>query len=164
MNGEQHTISLTIIGPVCDLGRITVKKSMREMRVLSVDEQEVLKTYLLTDMDLTKLGVYLSLFTGLRIGEVCALKWENISLNRGVLEVLRTLQRVNSGKSDRKTEITVTEPKGQCSLRDIPLPAPLVELAGRFQTAPGAYILTGCADRPMEPRTLQNRFKATPHN
>lgn len=145
--------------PVCDLGGITVKKTMHEMRVLSVEEQEILKTYLLTDMDLTKFGVYLSLFTGLRIGEVCALKWENISLKRGSLEVRHTLQRISSGKCDRRTEITISEPKSQCSIRDIPLPATLVELAGKYQAAPGAYVLTGSAERPLEPRTLQNRFK-----
>lgn len=64
---------------------------------------------MLTDMDLAKFGVYLSLFTGLRIGEVCALKWENISLSCADLEVRRTLQRVRSTDGGRKTEIVITE-------------------------------------------------------
>ena len=56
------------------------KNAKKEMRVLSLSEQNRLVTFLLTEIDPCKFGILLSLFTGLRIGELCALRWENISL------------------------------------------------------------------------------------
>lgn len=64
----------------CYLDRLTVKKTQLDMRVLSIDEQHRLCDILMRDMNLTKFGVLLCMYTGIRIGEVCALKWESISI------------------------------------------------------------------------------------
>ncbi len=63
----------------CNFNNICVHQEHKQMRVLSIEEQRKLSEFLTEDMDLSKLGVYLSLFTGIRIGELCALKWKNIS-------------------------------------------------------------------------------------
>ena len=64
----------------CNLGKLYVKKKEKEMRVFSQAEQAALIQVLVSEMDLYKFGVLLSLYTGIRVGELCALKWEDLSL------------------------------------------------------------------------------------
>lgn len=110
---------------ICNLSKLTVKKKDREMRVLNLSEQKALLNVLLHDMDLYKFGVILSLYTGIRVGELCALQWEDISLSNSILKVRKTMQRIQDTNvgATAKTKIIITEPKSQCSIRDIPLPA-----------------------------------------
>lgn len=145
----------------CNLSKLTIKKKDKEMRVLCQSEQNALIRVLITDMDLYKFGVLLSLYTGIRIGELCALQWEDLSITNSTLKVRKTMQRIqetNIGASS-KTKIIITEPKSDCSIRDIPLPSFLVEIARQFRDHPKAYILSGERGKYIEPRTMQNRFK-----
>lgn len=146
---------------ICNLERLSVKKESKEMRVLSIEEQERLKHFLLTDTDTIKFGVLLSLYTGIRIGELCALRWEHIKLAAGILEIRETLQRVQNvtDVNGGKTRIIITTPKSKCSIRDIPIPKYIQDLAAQFENLPGAYVLTGEQSCYIEPRTLQNKFK-----
>ena len=145
----------------CYLDRLTIKKPQIDMRVLSAEEQQKLLAVLLYATDLPKLGVLLCLYTGMRIGEVCALRWENIDFSEGVLSVRETLQRIQDTDDNncRKTKIVITEPKSKNSIRVIPLPVSLTDIVCQFKSAPKAYLLTGRTDKFMEPRTLQYRFE-----
>ena len=145
----------------CNLHRLSIKKKEREMRVLTLEEQQSLVRVLLTETDLYKLGVMLALYTGIRIGELCALQWENLCVSSSILKVRRTLQRIQdrSVGATMKTKIIITEPKSPCSVRDIPLPTFLAEIAQRFEATPKAYVLTGDKNKYVEPRTMQNKFK-----
>ena len=79
-------------------------------------------------MDLTKFTVLLCLYTGIRIGEACALRWEHIRLDSGILEVRETMQRIQTPQNmASKTRIIITEPKSASSNRDIPLPQFLMQ-------------------------------------
>lgn len=146
---------------ICDLRKLTVKKKDKEMRVLTQAEQSALVNVLLSDTDRYKFGVLLSLYTGIRIGELCALRWEDISIPAATLKVRRTLQRIQDTSigATSKTKVIITEPKSQCSVRDIPLPRFIVEIAGRFADHPKAFVLSGDKNRFVEPRTMQNHFK-----
>lgn len=146
---------------ICNLERLSVKKESKEIRVLSIEEQERLKHFLLTDTDTIKFGVLLSLYTGIRIGELCALRWEHIKLSAGILEIRETLQRVQNvtDVNGGKTRIIITTPKSKCSIRDIPIPKYIQDLAAQFENLSGAYVLTGEQSCYIEPRTLQNKFK-----
>ena len=146
---------------ICNLSKLTVKKKDREMRVLNLSEQKALLNVLLHDMDLYKFGVILSLYTGIRVGELCALQWEDISLSNSILKVRKTMQRIQDTNvgATTKTKIIITEPKSQCSIRDIPLPPFIVDIAKQFAGTPKAFILSGEKKKYIEPRTMQNRFK-----
>ena len=65
-----------------------------EVKVLSSDEQRRLVNYLMTDMDDVKFGILFALMTGLRIGEICALKWKNVSIENETVTVTSTMQRL----------------------------------------------------------------------
>lgn len=146
---------------ICNLNKLTVKRKEKEMRVLSLKEQKQLTDTLLNETDCIKLGVLLSLYTGIRVGELCALKWENLDIGNKTLKVRETMQRIQSSEESEttKTKIMITEPKSKCSLRDIPLPDFLIEIIKDFQGHPKAYVLTGEKYKIIEPRTMQNHFQ-----
>ena len=146
----------------CNLRKLSVKKRENEMRVLTTKEQDALMRTLLRDLDLYKFGVLLSLYTGIRIGELCALQWKDISLDEATLKIRKTMQRIQDCEQTAKckTKVIITEPKSQCSVRDIPLPAFICEIAKPLVSTPDDYILSGSSTRYVEPRTMQNRFKS----
>ncbi len=145
----------------CNLSKLTIKKKEKEMRVLTQDEQNALVKILTARMDLCKFGVLLSLYTGIRIGELCALQWDDFNLSAAVLKIRKTMQRIPNMDTGakKKTKIIITEPKSKCSIREIPLPSFVVEMASQFRTSPDAFVLSGVAHRMIEPRTMQNHFR-----
>lgn len=147
---------------ICSFERISFKKNFQEMRVLSISEEKQLLTVLFRDFDRYKLGVFLCLYTGIRIGELCALQWKNISLSEKTITVAQTMQRLqNEDQSGhRKTHIAVTEPKSYAALRTIPLPNFVIDVIKPFVGAFNSYILSGEYNLIIEPRTMQNRFKS----
>ena len=145
---------------ICSTAGLSVKRSRNNMRVLSKIEQRQLEYVLMQDMDLTKFTVLLCLYTGIRIGEACALRWEHIRLDSGILEVRETMQRIQAPQNmASKTRIIITEPKSASSNRDIPLPRFLMQYAVQFQADRNAFVLTGEKNQFIEPRTHQNRFR-----
>jgi len=147
---------------ICDWKGIAVPKGGREMRVFSKQEQRKLTKHLLTDTDPSRLGVLLCLFTGIRIGELCALKGEHIDLSSRTLRIRATMQRIKnlSVESEPKTKIVITSPKSKKSARDIPIPKSILPFLRELAVSSDAYLLTGSSDHFIEPRTMQNRFKA----
>lgn len=144
----------------CSTTGLSVKRNKKDMRVLSKKEQQQLECVLMQDTDLTKFMVLLCLYTGIRIGEACALRWEHLQLDSGILKVRETMQRIQAPQNiAAKTRVIITEPKSACSKRDIPLPKFLIQYAAQFQTERKAFVLTGETDQFIEPRTLQNRFR-----
>lgn len=146
----------------CHFELIRLKNCDSQIHILERQEQRKLEKFLMSDESLTKTGVLLSLYMGLRLGEVCALKKENIINKEELLQVRFTMQRIQDVKMSggRKTKIIVTEPKSSCSRRDIPIPFFLQERLKTLEKSPeNAYVLTGTADKFIEPRTMENIFK-----
>lgn len=145
----------------CAYGGITIRKVQREMRVLTSEETRILCRTLNADHSRCAVGVLLCLYTGIRIGELCALQWSNISLADRTIRVDKTMQRlqISDPAAVRKTRILVSEPKSAASVRTIPMPDFLAEAIAPYQAAAEAYFLTGDI-RFIEPRTMQNRFQA----
>lgn len=98
------------------------KVPKNEIRILSKEEQTRFVNYLLDDMDECKFGVLLALLTGMRIGEVCALRWSNISLTEKTIQVNATMQRLKNldEGSLTKTKIVISDPKSDFSTRITP--------------------------------------------
>lgn len=139
-------------------GIVMPKKSKPEIKILSKDEQRRLMLYINSNRDLSTLGVALSLYTGLRIGELCALKWENIDIEKRILTVRHTIQRIQDFGGKTKTKLIITEPKSLSSKREIPIPDCLVSMLRELKDRSDSFVLTG-SNKPIEPRTMQYRFK-----
>lgn len=146
----------------CRFDQIRMRQEESPVRILNRTEQETLGRFLLRDGSLTKTGILLSLYMGLRLGEVCALKKEHILFGEKVVQVRMTMQRIQTPGSvgDKKTKVILTTPKSRKSLRDIPIPPILQKRLTDLGNLPErAYLLTGSEERFIEPRTLENIFK-----
>lgn len=128
----------------------------KPIEVLKPSDQRKLLNVLYDDMDLNKLGIVICLFTGLRLGEICSLKWTDIDKEAKLLYISRTVQRIAVDGHDTKTMLLETEPKSIFSKRAIPLSDELLKVIDKFSTD-SEYIISG--NKPLEPRTYQNRFK-----
>ena len=139
---------------------ISIRQQRKDVRVLTSSEQKRLEEYLLLEADLTRIGTYIVLYTGLRIGELCALKRENIDFKKRIIHVGATMQRMRVEGADSKTEVIITEPKSKCSIRDIPISKPLMKLFRKYYYEMEAYsfLLTG-SKYYIEPRLLNYRFQ-----
>lgn len=134
-----------------------LQKKSSAIEIMNRTEQTRLIQFLYSDMDISKVGIYLCLFTGLRLGEICSLKWADIDQKKGLLHVNRTVQRIESKEGPTKTALLETPPKSAFSKREIPMSDILLTLLTRFQQDDQEYVLK--SSKPMEPRTYQNHFK-----
>ena len=141
----------------CLEGLVMPKKTKPEIVVLHQTDQSALMAYLSDDLDLNALGIILSLHTGIRIGELCALQWMDIDLENRTITVSKTIQRIRNCDGKHKTKLVITEPKSQSSNRVIPIPDFLVTMLERFKDCAEKYVLSGKYS-PVEPRTVQYRF------
>ncbi|NLV87660.1 MAG: site-specific integrase [Clostridiales bacterium] len=131
-----------------------------EISVLTADEQRRLLTSLGVSPSGADLGIFICLKTGLRVGEICALKWGDVCFHSGVLSVNRTVQRIVSRPpTSTKTLLHFGEPKSITSKRKIPLSPALSELLLQKRGPSDCFIVSGRADKTIEPRSMQRHFK-----
>ena len=140
-------------------GIVMPKRTKPEIVLLSKSEQSRLMAYLNGGFDLNALGIALSLHTGIRIGELCALQWKDIDLANRTITVRKTVQRIKNYGGKSKTKLVITEPKSASSVRVIPIPDCLVAMLEKFRDSADKYVLSGKYS-PVEPRTVQYRFAA----
>jgi len=146
---------------VASIRNLSVRQPQKPMRIFSLDEQQKLAGFLSENLTLVNLGILLCMYTGIRLGEVCALKWEDIHFNEQYLHISKTMQRIqNKESNEQKTSIMISEPKSECSIRNIPLPDRLFQMIVSVKCPGNTYFLTGLTTAFIEPRTLQNRFKS----
>ena len=134
------------------------KAERKQVEKISDAEQKKLVSYLKANMSLTAFGILLSLFMGLRIGELCGLKWEDVDFQNKILRIRRTVQRISSANGNRKTKIVISAPKSATSFREIAIPDALMKYFEMFRDEADHFILSG-TDKPVEPRTMQYRYK-----
>lgn len=131
-----------------------IRDKKKEARVLSSEEQNKLASFLIKDIDIYKFGALFTLFTGIRIGELCALKWEDITNN--YVTINKTMQRLKNENGG--TQIIIGSPKSESSKRVIPLPPIIIPYIEQFRK-PSGYVLSTNKSPHSEPRTLQQKFK-----
>lgn len=146
---------------MADIKDISVKQQQKPMRILSRNEQQRLSRSLCNNLTPCHLGILLCLYTGLRIGEICAIKWRDICINEKYIYVHQTMQRIQTSNSTKgKTEIVIMPPKSECSIRRIPIPSDILKLLLPAQKEGDAFLLTGMVHSFIEPRCMENHFKA----
>ena len=139
---------------------IIVHAHKSDIVVFTQNEEKKLIAKLSEETDETAAGFLTCLFTGIRVGELCALNCDNIDLDEGVIKIRATMQRLpDYSGGGKKTKITIDKPKSECSIRDIPINKDLSKVLRIFHK-PGAFLLTGDKKRFVEPRTMENRFKS----
>lgn len=111
---------------------------------------------MLNELNLPNLCILLSLYTGLRIGEICGLQWQDINLKQSSISVTKTVERISMG--DGKTKVVINPPKTKSSIRKVYMPSFLVDILKSYKSSPELFILSGQI-QPKEPRFLQYHFK-----
>ncbi len=138
------------------------KVEKKEVQILNKTQQKNLADFLTDNINECNFGILLAMFTGLRIGELCALRWGDINIENKTLTVSSTVQRIKNTneKENRKTKVILTDPKSFTSSRTIPFSNYIAELCAYVKKEnPNAFVLTGREDVCMEPRSLQYKFK-----
>ncbi|MEQ2567371.1 MULTISPECIES: tyrosine-type recombinase/integrase [Bacteroidaceae] len=132
----------------------------KELEVLSVSNHRKILDHIQSHFTFTGLGIYISLSTGLRIGEICALKWNDINITEGTITVSRTIERIYMIEGEKKhTELVISSPKTKNSCREIPMSKELLAIVKPLKKIvnDNFYVLTN-DEHPTEPRTYRNYY------
>lgn len=137
----------------------TPKIAKKEVQIFKESETRKIKDYCLKNKNPRTIGILICTYTGLRIGELCALKWEDFNVEKRTIDVTHTMQRVYKGKKD--TAVIYTTPKTQKSIRRIPISHTLWGMLKKEINSfdKEAYVLTGEREKYMEPMCLRNYYK-----
>ena len=137
------------------------EQKRKELEVLSISHQKKLMQYATDNFTFRNLGIYICLSTGMRIGEVCALKWCDIDLATETIHVNRTIERIYIIEGgERRTELVIGTPKTKNSMREIPISKELIKLIRPLKKLMNDdyFVITNEA-KPTEPRTYRNYYK-----
>lgn len=132
-----------------------------DLEVLSRTHQKKIMLYIQEHFTFRNLGVYICLCSGMRIGEICALTWEDMDTDNGIIKVRRTIQRIYTIEEGiRKTELIIDTPKTKNSIREIPMSKDLLKMLKSFKKIVNSsfFVLTNDA-KPTEPRTYRAYYK-----
>lgn len=163
------SIVCQIIEYISDARELAVKMPGMPDFCVSKDEIELpdaksldkLEAYLMEHLeDDTCLGILFAMYTGIRIGELCALQWNDIDLENGVVSIHRNLQRIqNHAETEAgKTKIYIQKPKSTKSVRMLPIADGLLEILKQYRKEPEKYLISGRKAEWAEIRTVQYRF------
>ena len=140
--------------------RLTTERERSEQAVLSRSAQRTLMQYVQAHFSYMNLGIYICLCSGLRIGEICALTWDDIDQARGVVKISKTIQRIyvpDEGKGH--TELILDSPKSVNSIRQVPLAKGVLKMIRPLKRVVNGhfYVLTN-SFKPVEPRVYRNYY------
>ncbi len=141
--------------------RFPTERERQEVEVLSKANQGKIMEFVKSNFTFQNLGIYICLSAGLRIGEVCALTWDDIDAEQGVIYVNKTIQRIYLvGEIEKRTEVIIDTPKSKNSIREIPMTRDLLRIIKPLKKVVNGsfYVLTNSA-APTEPRTYRNYYK-----
>lgn len=139
---------------------IPPQEKQSRLRVFSKTEQALLMQHIYLHLTPKNLGILFCLHTGLRIGELCALQWGDVDMEKRTVSVNKTVQRIYRRDTEGagKTKLVITPPKTRNSVRTVPLSTLLYPVMKRMQAEDGeSYLLTG-SRKPTEPRTYRDYY------
>lgn len=136
-------------------------RERQELEVLSIANQKKIMRFVEENFTFRNLGIFICLITGIRIGEICALTWDDIDTENGVIHIRKTIQRIYIRENGiRHTELMIDTPKTSTSIRDIPMIKDLLSVLKPLRKVVNNsfFVLTNDST-PTEPRTYRNYYK-----
>ncbi len=125
-------------------------------------EQKMIEDYVLEKQKPYLFGILLCLYSGLRIGELLALTWDDVDFQKGTVSVTKSCH--DSWRDGRYIKVTDTT-KTQSSERVIPLPKQLMGHLKRIKKETGArFVVTGRGEYGAEVRSYQRTFETVQRN
>lgn len=141
--------------------KFPTERNKRSIDILSRSHQKQIMEYIQSHFTFKNLGIYICLSAGIRIGEICALTWDDLDVENGIIHVRKTIQRIYMIDGDRKhTEVILDTPKTKNSIREIPMTRDLLKMIRPIKKIVNGnfYVLTN-ESTPTEPRTYRNYYK-----
>lgn len=137
------------------------KQEKKDLDVLSKADQKKFMEHLRINFTFKNLGIFICLSTGMRIGEICGLRWCDVDIAEGVIKVRHTLQRIYIIEDEtRHTELLLDTPKTANSVRDIPMSSELLKMLKSLNKVVNEnYYVISNDIKPIEPRTYRNYYK-----
>lgn len=137
------------------------KQEKKDLDVLSKADQKKFMEHLRNNFTFKNLGIFICLSTGMRIGEICGLRWCDVDTVEGVIKVRHTLQRIYIIEGEtRHTELLLDTPKTANSVRDIPMSSELLKMLKSLNKVVNEnYYVISNGIKPIEPRTYRNYYK-----
>lgn len=137
------------------------KQEKKDLDVLSKADQKKFMEHLRNNFTFKNLGIFICLSTGMRIGEICGLRWCDVDTAEGVIKVRHTLQRIYIIEGEtRHTELLLDTPKTANSVRDIPMSSELLKMLKSLNKVVNEnYYVISNDIKPIEPRTYRNYHK-----
>ena len=144
-----HGVDIRVKGP---------KIAKKAIAILDKSEQRKIESYVSAHLNSYNAGIIISLNTGLRIGEVCALKWEDVDFDENVIYVRKTILRVKDINNPNKSKVIIDRPKTDAAVRWVPINRKLEYVLRKIKSKPSHYILT---DSPkfIDPRNYYDRYR-----
>ena len=135
-------------------------KPSGKISVLTANEQRILENCARFSDGTNRISVFMCLYTGIRIGELCGLMWQDVDFVRCEFYVRRTIQRIKNtdAESEAKTVVTFME-LAEYANRRIPLPSFLLNMLTEHKSSTSGEYVISLDGNYVEPRTLQYRFK-----
>ncbi len=146
------------------LGAVSVPRvTGGDVQAFTVREQRLIERAVIDSHDKRLLGILLCFYTGIRLGEVCGLKWGDLDFEAKAMVISRTVSRVkNFAETGKKTTLTVGTPKSIHAIRKIPLPSFLIDLVlqSQIECSDENHFILSNAELPLDPRRYQKLFQA----
>lgn len=159
----KSAINFAVAEQMCPPLRTPIHKPQvekKELEILNPEQLSILELYAKNNLSATSVGVLISLYTGLRIGEICALTWEDIDFNYQILHVRHTIARIKNDNKDTtvKTKLVIDEPKTKASKRDIPIPMLLMVVLNKYRETSNSQYVVSENEHFVSPRTYEYRY------
>lgn len=130
-----------------------------EAKCLDTDSQKILDNHIGLNINENTTGLALALYAGLRIGEICALKWEDIDLTNGLIYINHTVSRIkNTDTTMTKTKLIIDKPKTEHSKRIIPINSKLQKILVVMRKMSQSDYVISSNEYFVSPRTFEYRF------
>ncbi len=138
--------------------KITFLKTQNShVSVLTKRDKHKITECIMTSNKKFMLACFLGLYAGMRAGEVCGLKWNDVDIENKRISINKTIIRIyDSNKNTSK--VNIQNPKTHSSKRFVPLTEKMITILKRFETKSENYVVSG-TDKPWEPRLIDYHFK-----
>ena len=132
-----------------------IKRPKRNERVIdcfTLAEQKKIESAVTTGKKQKMFGVVLCLYTGLRVGELIALRWQDVDLKKGLITVSRSCHDVSGG-------IVFDDPKTATSRREIPIPRQLIKNLKNIKKSSDSDFVVSANGNVVSVRSYQRSFE-----
>ncbi len=149
------------IFPDFSFKQIKIPKTLQieaQKKVYTEKEYKKIIDYILKNISSKSVGILIGIFTGMRIGEICALQFKDIDFDEKIINVNKTIQRIYNPLDELEpSKIIITPGKTKNSIRQIPITNEIIEILKSLKIDNDYYVLSN-KKKPIEPRTYRKFY------